>query len=85
MYHMKTATVRDLRYSFADVSQWINEGEVVQITRRGRAFAILAPAKQKTSRPVAWPDFEARRGRLFPKSPDGNLLSEIISEGRGDR
>lgn len=34
---------------------------------------------------VAWPDFEARRQRIFPDGPPpGKPLSEIVDEGRGE-
>ena len=38
---MKTATVADLRNNFRQVASWIEHGETVQITNRGRAFAQL--------------------------------------------
>ena len=40
---MKTATVADLRNHFRRVSAWIENGEAVQIVKRGRAFAQLVP------------------------------------------
>lgn len=38
---MKSATVADLRNQFRRVSAWIEEGETVQIIRRGKPFARL--------------------------------------------
>ncbi len=43
MYHMKQATVRDLRNDFRSVAKWIEKGETVQIVKRGKPFARLAP------------------------------------------
>ena len=43
---MKTATVRDLRNRFARVSAWIEQGEAVEITKGGKAFARLIPANE---------------------------------------
>ena len=43
MYRMKTATVRDLRSDFDRISKWIEEGETVQIVKKGKPFARLAP------------------------------------------
>jgi antitoxin (DNA-binding transcriptional repressor) of toxin-antitoxin stability system len=40
---MKTATVADLRNHFRRVSAWIENGEAVQIVKRGKAFARLVP------------------------------------------
>jgi antitoxin (DNA-binding transcriptional repressor) of toxin-antitoxin stability system len=56
---MKTATVRDLRNRFARVSAWLDEGEAVEITRRGKAYARLVPAR-KTPRKLVKPDIMAR-------------------------
>jgi antitoxin (DNA-binding transcriptional repressor) of toxin-antitoxin stability system len=45
---MKTATVADLRNHFRRVSAWIENGEHVQIVRRGKAFARLVPAQKQS-------------------------------------
>ena len=44
---MKTATVADLRNHFRRVSAWIENGEVVQIVKRGKPFARLAPEEKQ--------------------------------------
>ncbi len=62
---MKTATVADLRNHFRRVSAWIEEGETVEITRNGRAFARLQPAAQAEKKPIVWPDFAARRREIW--------------------
>ena len=66
---MKTATVADLRNHFRRVSAWIENGEAVEIVKRGRAFARLVPLRDagaKTAK-VDWAA-QAReiwRGRVF--------------------
>lgn len=40
----KTATVADLRNNFRRVSAWLENGESVEIIKRGRRFARLTPA-----------------------------------------
>lgn len=57
---MKTATVRDLRNRFPRVAAWIEEGESVEITRAGRLFARLLPAKPEKTRKLVKPDIMAR-------------------------
>lgn len=57
---MKTATVADLRNHFRRVSAWIENGEAVEIIKRGRAFARLVPAVESKTMPVKV-DFAARR------------------------
>ena len=57
---MKTATVADLRNHFRRVSAWIEDGEAVQIVKRGRAFAQLVPM-EKPAAPRFDPVAHARR------------------------
>ncbi len=45
---IKTATVADLRNHFRRVSAWIENGEPVDIVRRGKAFARLVPTVEPT-------------------------------------
>lgn len=44
---MKIASVADLRNEFRRVSAWIDEGETVQIMRRGKPFARLSGISAK--------------------------------------
>jgi prevent-host-death family protein len=57
---MKTATVTDLRNRFARVAAWIAEGEAVEITKAGKPFARLVPARAEKPRKVVEPDIMAR-------------------------
>jgi antitoxin (DNA-binding transcriptional repressor) of toxin-antitoxin stability system len=61
---MKTATVADLRNHFRRVSAWIENGEAVEIIKRGRAFARLVPAVDSKPMPVKV-DFAARRKAIW--------------------
>ena len=82
---MKTATVRDLRNHFARLSQWIEEGESIEITKDGQPFARLAPAVPEKPKKVKMPDFMARmRGYMEKPLPAGTSQS-IIDYDRGDR
>lgn len=57
---MKRATVRDLRNNFARVSAWIEEGEPVELTKRGRVIARIIPAQLEKPRRFKMPDIMAR-------------------------
>jgi len=57
---MKTATVRDLRNSFARISRWLEAGEAVEVTKRGRLFARILPAAPPKGRHAPKPDILAR-------------------------
>jgi len=80
---MKTATVASLRNDFATISKWIHDGEEVMITKRGRPFATLAPARGRKSLPPV--DRLARLQRLFPGGPVEGDSREAVDYDRGDR
>ena len=63
---MKTATVRDLRNRFADVSKWIADGEQVSITRNGKAFATLSAAQPEKPRKSIQELWAARMKKFKP-------------------
>lgn len=46
---MKTATVADLRNHFRRVSAWIENGEAVEIVKRGQPFARLVPLERASA------------------------------------
>jgi antitoxin (DNA-binding transcriptional repressor) of toxin-antitoxin stability system len=48
----KTATVADLRNNFRRVSAWLENGESVEIVKRGRRFARLVPAVTTHEKPI---------------------------------
>jgi antitoxin (DNA-binding transcriptional repressor) of toxin-antitoxin stability system len=69
MYHMKTVSVRDLRYDFKAVERILREGEEIQITKRRRAIARLVPEPLPA---VAMPDFLGRMRAIY-----GDQCSEV--------
>ena len=50
---MKTATVRQLRNESRSVLSWVEAGEEVAISKRGKVIARLVPEKPKTAK-VDW-------------------------------
>ena len=44
---MKTATLRELRTRYSTVMKWIEVGEQVKISKRGKVVARLVPVKQE--------------------------------------
>lgn len=65
---MKTTTVADLRNNFRRVSAWIENGETVEIVKRGRPFARLVPPVPENPAPNVHWQAQAReiwRGRVF--------------------
>jgi antitoxin (DNA-binding transcriptional repressor) of toxin-antitoxin stability system len=63
MYHMKTASLRDLRYSFKKVELLLRQGEEVQITKRRHVIARLVPEQSPV--PPELPDFMGRMRAIY--------------------
>jgi len=83
MYHMKKASVRDLRYRFSVVENLLREGEEIYITKRKRVIARLLPPKPPSS--VRLPDFLARMKKIFGKKRLKVSGAELIARDREDR
>ena len=56
---MRTASVADLRNNFRRVSAWLENGETVEIVKRGQVIAQLVPVGRKP-RGAAKPNIMAR-------------------------
>lgn len=63
--HMRTASVRDLRNNFAKLEAWLNNGEEVQIEKRGEPIAMLTAIDRSRGKKVEMPDFAARRKAIW--------------------
>ena len=78
---MKTATVRDLRNRYTRVLSWVNAGEDVLISRKGKIIARLSPETEKGAATVNWADSpEVRRDRsgdtVLTASESADLLRQ---------
>lgn len=79
---MKTASVRQLRHDFGAVLNWIEEGERVEISKRGKIIALLSPPPPIKAKPKGRPDFAARLKRLYG---DKVFADNIVVEERNSR
>jgi len=82
---MKTATVRDLRNHYAGLLEWIEAGEEIRITRKGKFIARLVPEPADTGRQVQWSESPALLrvrdpAEQIPADTAANILHE--SSGR---
>jgi len=62
---MRTATVADLRNHFPKVVAWLDQGEEVEILRRGKPVAWLVPPRSGNSGTVPKIDFEKRNKEIW--------------------
>jgi antitoxin (DNA-binding transcriptional repressor) of toxin-antitoxin stability system len=81
MHHMKTATVRDLRYRFRDVEKLMHEGEEIQITKRRKVIARLLPCPPAKTPDL--PDFLARLKVIYKNKPLKVTGADLIARQRG--
>ena len=77
---MKNASVADLRNHFQQVSKWIQEGESVSITKRGKPFATLSPDVRIPTEPKL-----DRMARLKELNPTGRRSTDSINALHEDR
>ena len=80
MFHMRTATVRDLRQNFPKIERWLESGEPVTITKRDKPVALLSlPPLTTAKRTKA--EIRARWSRPAsgPRLPEG-VLREVCEE-----
>ena len=59
---------------------WLGVGKTVELRERDRVIARIVPEKQE-EKPVKWPDFAARRKKIF-----GDRIlpgADIVIEERG--
>jgi len=68
MSNMKTATVRDVQPQPQQDLQWVEDGEVVVITRHKRVVANLVPSTSKAAK-LSWPDFGGRMKTIWGDVP----------------
>lgn len=84
MFHMKTATVRDLRQNFPKIERWLEMGEFITITKRDKPVALLSLPPATGSEPTKT-EIRARWNRrpAGPRLPAG-ALREICEERHRD-
>ena len=80
MYHMKTASVRDLRYDFKKIEHMLAQGEEVQITKRKRVIARLVPEKPPERPPL--PDFLGRMKAIYGDRVLDETGADLLAEDR---
>jgi antitoxin (DNA-binding transcriptional repressor) of toxin-antitoxin stability system len=80
MYHMKKASVRDLRYEFKKIERLLHQGEEVQITKRRRVIARLVPDGAEATRQL--PDFLGRLRTIYGDKVLAVSGAELVSSDR---
>jgi antitoxin (DNA-binding transcriptional repressor) of toxin-antitoxin stability system len=80
--HMKTASVRDLRYRFPEIESRLRDGKEIEITKRRKVIARLVPAS-KPSSPPRRPDFLARLRKIYGNKVLKVTGADLVARERG--
>ena len=80
MYHMRKASVRDLRYGFKKIERLLHQGEEVQITKRRRVIARLVPENARAA--AQMPDFFERLRSIYGDTELVVSGAELIAQDR---
>ncbi|OFW20628.1 MAG: hypothetical protein A3G21_22165 [Acidobacteria bacterium RIFCSPLOWO2_12_FULL_66_21] len=82
--HKATVSVRELQQNLKKVMARVERGETVEVTRRHRPVARLAPV-EPTGPMSPWPDLDARARAVFGDrtiTPGG---ADVVIADRGER
>ena len=74
---MRSVNLRQLRDT-KQLKAWLRAGTTVELRERDRVIARIVPEKQVAS-PVQYPDFAARRKKLF----GDRVFPSVVLEDRG--
>jgi antitoxin (DNA-binding transcriptional repressor) of toxin-antitoxin stability system len=82
---MKTASIRQVRHDFNTVLDWIDAGELVEISKRGKIVALLSPPPRvKARRSRKRPDLAARlKMRDGDRVISTGVIDEILADNKG--
>ena len=81
MYHMKRASVRDLRYDFPKVEKMLAEGESIEITKRNQVIGTLTPPNIPAR--VEFPDFLGRLKKIYGNKVLKTSWADFLAERKG--
>jgi prevent-host-death family protein len=77
-------SIRELQQNLKRVLERVERGQVIEVTRRRRPVARLAPIRP--ARPLSpWPDLAARTRAVFGDRTVEPGASDAVSDGRGER
>lgn len=84
MYDMQknTISIRELQQNLKRVLARVERGQVIEVTRRRRPVARLAP--MRSGSPSPWPDVEARSRAVFGERVLDTEGADAVLEGRGE-
>lgn len=81
---MRTATIRDLRNNYTSLQSWLDAGEEIAITKRGKRIARLVPDRDEPPEKVNWADApEVTRDRSGERMLTAQESQDLIHDAAG--
>ena len=80
MYHMKKASIRDLRYGFKKIERLLHQGEEIQITKRRQVIARLVPESAEVHPKM--PNFLERLRKIYGERTLEVSGADLIAQDR---
>lgn len=82
---MRTVTIRDLRNNYTSLQSWLDAGEEIAITKRGKRIARLVPDRDESPIKVNWanaPEVTRDRTgeRMFTAQESSDLIHDAASK-----
>jgi len=74
---MPSVNMRQLRDT-RRLKEWLRAGKTVELRERDKLIARIVP-EQENKKQIEWPDFEARRKKIF----GDRIFPNVILEDRG--
>ena len=76
---MPSVNIRQLRDT-RRLKTWLRAGKVVELRERDKLIARIVPEKEALKQPTEWPDFAARRNKIF-----GDRVLPVVEDLINDR
>lgn len=75
---MPSVNIRQLRDT-RRLKAWLRQGKTVELRERDKLIARIVPESEASTKPVKWPDFEARAREIL----GDRILPNVVLEDRG--
>jgi antitoxin (DNA-binding transcriptional repressor) of toxin-antitoxin stability system len=76
---MPSVNIRQLRDT-RKLKAWLRSGKTVELRERDKLIARIVPQGEEPKRPSKWPDFAARRKKIF-----GDRVLTVVDDLIKDR
>ena len=84
LHNLKSLNVRHIQHHLAAVLAAVEDGEEIEVLRRGRPVARIVPFSSAPP-PCDWRHAESRLQAAYPVAVGGITAAQMVADGRGER